>query len=98
LLRNLKSPASVCPAQPLAASNFSYHSEPTGGSVPQYLKCEVWILVQTILGTQINIIQAVTHSCHYCTHGNLMQDQLLLCLTGVTPGKLTTAFLLRYHA
>lgn len=35
LSRNLKSPASVCPAQALAVSIFIYQSQPRGDSFPQ---------------------------------------------------------------
>lgn len=39
-------------------------SEPTRDRVLQCLKCRVRILVQTILGSQIDITQAATHSYH----------------------------------
>lgn len=61
-LENPESSASLCPTQPLDASNLICQSEPTGDRVLQCLKCRVRILMQTILGSQIDITQAATHS------------------------------------
>jgi hypothetical protein len=55
----LKKPTSVCPAQPLAVSIFIYQSEPTWGRFPEAILYAD--LLQTVLGTQINIrVQAAT--------------------------------------
>ena len=57
-LGNPKSPASVCPVQPLAASNFIYQQNQLGEGSCSVLGADMGILVQTIGGggtTQINI-------------------------------------------
>jgi hypothetical protein len=64
LALNLKSLNSVYPAQPLTAGNFIYQSKPTGGRVPQCLTSRCGDF-GTILGTQINIIQAALDQTHY---------------------------------
>ena len=61
--RNPKSPASVCPAQPLATSNFIYQSTLNGVRAPQVCMGHVYLCA--IWGTQINILQVALDQTHY---------------------------------
>jgi len=75
LTGNPKSPASVCPSEPLAASNFIYQSKPTEGRVAQRLLCG-HVDPGVILEAQINIIKAELDQTHYISQHHSVRNLL----------------------